>query len=94
MVGREAGKAQIIEGLESHAAYGLEAEILNNCLLFLMAPRFPLQRSNLPHFPSCALPHLKLLSNLENQSSFLVLPMAPRNLDVSPAGKELTNNSL
>lgn len=43
VVGIEAGKTQILEALGSHAECGLEAEILNNRLLLLMAPRFPLQ---------------------------------------------------
>ena len=43
VVGKEAGKAQILEGLESYAECGLEPEGLNNRLLLLMTPRFPLQ---------------------------------------------------
>lgn len=43
MVGKEAGKALILEGLKSYTEYGLEPEILNNLLPILMGPGFPLQ---------------------------------------------------
>lgn len=41
MVGKEAGKALILEGLKSYTEYGLEPEILNNLLPILMGPGFP-----------------------------------------------------